>query len=123
MLLYLPIGFWAYLAAASDGVLNFATVVLSVVIGAVAMASAIVLLAIQPRLRYPDVDPTPPTQTPEAVQFPRARSASGAAVTLKPARTRSRVTRPRCSRYRVSNAPGVSEGRDLKHSDQDRRLL
>ncbi len=78
MLLYLPIGFWAYLAAGSDGVLNLATVVLSVVIGAVAMASAIVLLAIQPRLHYSDVDPTPPMQTPEAVQLPKVRSASGA---------------------------------------------
>lgn len=56
MLLYLPIGIWAYLAAGSDGTLDLATVLLSLLIGTVAMASAIVLLMIQPRFRYPDVD-------------------------------------------------------------------
>ncbi len=75
--LYLPLGVWAYLAAASDGALNLATVVLSVLIGAVAMASAIVLLAIQPRLRYPDVDPTPRMPTPQTAGTARVRSASG----------------------------------------------
>ncbi len=59
MLLYLPIGIWAYVAANSDGALDLATVILSVVIGAAAMVSALVLLIIQPRLRYPDVDPAP----------------------------------------------------------------
>jgi hypothetical protein len=58
MLLYLPIGVWAYLAANSDGALDLATVILSVIIGAAAMASAIALLAIQPRLRYSDIDPS-----------------------------------------------------------------
>jgi hypothetical protein len=59
MVLYLPIAIWAYLAANSDGAIDLGTVVLSVLIGAVAMTSALVLLIIQPRLGYPDVDPGP----------------------------------------------------------------
>lgn len=65
MLLYLPIGIWAYLAASSDGALDLATVILSAVIGAAAMTSALVLLIIQPRLRYPDVDPGSVLPDPE----------------------------------------------------------
>ena len=65
MLLYLPIGIWAYLAASSDGALDLATVILSAVIGAAAMTSALVLLIIQPRLHYPDVDPGPVLPDPE----------------------------------------------------------
>jgi hypothetical protein len=61
VLFYLPIGIWAYLAASSDRALDLGTVILSVVIGAVAMAAAIGLLAVQPRLRYPDIDTTPVT--------------------------------------------------------------
>ena len=57
LILYLPIGIWSYVAASDDGVLNVGTVILSLVIGALAMASAIVVLVLQPRFRYPDVDP------------------------------------------------------------------
>jgi Protein of unknown function with HXXEE motif len=59
LLLYLPIGVWAYAAASADGVLSGATLALSVLIGAAAMASAIVMLAIQPRFRYADASPAP----------------------------------------------------------------
>lgn len=57
MLLYIPIGIWAYVAASSDDVLSIGTLLLSVQLGAIAMASALVMLALQPRFRYPDVDP------------------------------------------------------------------
>jgi len=65
VLLYLPIGVWAYLAAGTDGAVDLATVILSMVIGAVAMVSALVLLMIQPRLRYPDVDSATDISDPE----------------------------------------------------------
>jgi Protein of unknown function with HXXEE motif len=57
VLLYLPIGIWSYVEASNDGVLDAGTVVGSVVIGALSMASVIGLLMLQPRFRYPDVDP------------------------------------------------------------------
>ncbi len=57
VLLYLPISIWAYLAAAHDDVLDLATLITSLALGALAMASAIVVLMAQRRLRYPDVDP------------------------------------------------------------------
>jgi Protein of unknown function with HXXEE motif len=50
--LYLPIGVWAYVAASDDGVLDAGTLVVSVVLGAVAMASVIVMLVLQKRFRY-----------------------------------------------------------------------
>ncbi len=59
VMLYVPIATWAYLAAGGDGALDFPTALLSVVIGACAMASALVLLMIQPRFRYPDLDQVP----------------------------------------------------------------
>ncbi len=59
LLVYLPIGVWAYAAASADGVLSVGTLLLSILIGAVAMASAIVMLAIQPRFAYPDAGRTP----------------------------------------------------------------
>jgi hypothetical protein len=52
--LYLPIGVWAYLAAADDDVLDAATLVVSIVLGAVAMASVIVVLVLKQRFRYAD---------------------------------------------------------------------
>jgi hypothetical protein len=55
--LYLPIGVWGYLAASQDGLLDAGSIGLSVVLGAVAMASAIVALLLQRRFRYPDVEP------------------------------------------------------------------
>jgi hypothetical protein len=61
--LYVPIGVWAYLAAADDGVLSAGTLLLSLALGALAMAAAIVLLVLQPRFRYADIDPgTPPAR-------------------------------------------------------------
>jgi hypothetical protein len=54
VLLYLPIGIWAYAAASSDGVLSAGTVILSLALGIIAMASVLALLAIQRRFRYPD---------------------------------------------------------------------
>jgi len=54
LLLYLPIGVWAYVAAADDDVLSTATLIGSALLGALAMASVIVLLVLQRRFRYPD---------------------------------------------------------------------
>jgi hypothetical protein len=53
--LYLPIGVWAYGAAGDDGMLDAGTLVLSLVLGAAAMASVIVILALKKRVRYADV--------------------------------------------------------------------
>jgi hypothetical protein len=53
---YLPLGVWAYCAAAEDDVLSVGTLVLSAALGAAAMASVVVVLALQPRLRYPDAE-------------------------------------------------------------------
>lgn len=57
LLLYLPIGIWAYIAAARDGVLGAATLIVSVILGAAAMAGVVVLLVLQRRFRYPDSPP------------------------------------------------------------------
>ncbi|HWB68884.1 MAG TPA: HXXEE domain-containing protein [Solirubrobacterales bacterium] len=57
--LYVPIGLWAYVAAADDGVLGAGSLVLSLAIGALMMAAAVVMLAIHPRLGYPDADQLP----------------------------------------------------------------
>lgn len=54
LLLYLPIGVWAFLAAADDGVLDAATLIGSALLGALAMVSVVVLLMLQRRFRYPD---------------------------------------------------------------------
>ncbi|MGH2991602.1 MAG: HXXEE domain-containing protein [Solirubrobacterales bacterium] len=64
VLLYLPIGIWAYVAAADDGVLSAATVFVSVVGGATAMAAVIAVPMLQRRFRYPDVPATPPPAPP-----------------------------------------------------------
>jgi Protein of unknown function with HXXEE motif len=56
LLLYLPLGVWAYCAAAEDDVLSVGTLVLSAALGAAARASVVVVLALQPRLRYPDAE-------------------------------------------------------------------
>ena len=53
--LYIPIGVWAYAAASDDGVLDAGTLVLSTILGALAMASVIVILALKKRFRYADV--------------------------------------------------------------------
>jgi hypothetical protein len=53
--LCLPVGVWAYVAAGDDGVLDAGIVVLSLVLGAAAMASVIVILALKKRFRYADI--------------------------------------------------------------------
>jgi hypothetical protein len=53
--LYLPVGVWAYVAAGDGGVLDAGIVVLSLVLGAAAMASVIVILALKKRFRYADI--------------------------------------------------------------------
>jgi hypothetical protein len=53
--LYFPIGLWTYMAAADDGVLDVETLVLSIALGAAAMASVIVVLVVKERFRYADV--------------------------------------------------------------------
>lgn len=55
-LLYLPIGAWAYVAAGADGALGGGTLLLSVALGALAMASAVAMLILGARLGYSDVD-------------------------------------------------------------------
>jgi hypothetical protein len=54
--LYVPIGIWAYVAASSDGVLAAGTLLLSLALGAIAMALAIAFLVMQRRFRYPDAE-------------------------------------------------------------------
>jgi Protein of unknown function with HXXEE motif len=74
LLLYLPIGIWSYAAASSDGVLSFGAFLLSILIGALAMASAVAWLALAPRLGYPDLvevpDPPEPPPSPPSVTVP-----------------------------------------------------
>jgi hypothetical protein len=53
--LYLPLGIWAYAAAGSDGQLGAVNVILSIVIGAAAMAAAIGLLVLGKLVHYEDV--------------------------------------------------------------------
>jgi Protein of unknown function with HXXEE motif len=55
--LYIPIAGWAYRAAVQDGVLSAGTVILSVCLGALAMASVIAILVLRKHFRYPDVSP------------------------------------------------------------------
>lgn len=52
--LYVPIGVWAYLAAAADERLSFGTFVLSALIGAAAMAGAIAVLLLGREFGYAD---------------------------------------------------------------------
>lgn len=54
---YVPIAIWAYFAASGDGVLDPGTFVLSLALGALAMASTIGMLILGGRLGYADVDP------------------------------------------------------------------
>lgn len=69
LLLYVPISIWAYVAAADDGVLSPGSLLLSLLIGAGAMAFAVVMLALAPRLGYPDADALP---EPTAAEEPAA---------------------------------------------------
>ena len=52
--LYVPIGIWAYVAAASDHRLSFGAFVLSVLIGAAVMAAAVGILVLGKRYGYAD---------------------------------------------------------------------
>lgn len=54
ILLYLPIGTLCYVAANTDKVLTLGTVLLSIVIGAFFMASALATPLLRPRFGYPD---------------------------------------------------------------------
>ena len=57
ILLYIPIGIWAYVAAEDFALLSTGTVVLSIAVGAAAMAFALLALVLGSRLGYADVDP------------------------------------------------------------------
>jgi hypothetical protein len=59
--LYVPISIWCYAAAADDHVLDVGTLVLSVALGALLMASVIAPLVLQRRFRYPDVPAPKPS--------------------------------------------------------------
>lgn len=67
-LLYLPIGIWAFVAASNDGALGFGTFLLAFLLGAILMAAAVALVALAPRLGYPDLEevPEPPPPHPPA---------------------------------------------------------
>jgi hypothetical protein len=83
VVLYLPIGIWSYAAASGDGVLSFGAFLLSLLIGALAMASAVVWLALKPRLAYPDSSelPEPPTEPlPASVAVPPPPTSGSPAV-------------------------------------------
>lgn len=60
--LYVPIGIWAYLAAAADDRLSLGAFVLSVLVGAAAMAAAIAMLLLGRHYGYADAgeEPGPP---------------------------------------------------------------
>ncbi len=68
LLLYVPIGLWAYVAASDDGMLSAGTLILSLAIGVVAMAFAVGSVAMQ-RLGYPDATELP---EPTAAEEPAA---------------------------------------------------
>jgi Protein of unknown function with HXXEE motif len=55
VLLYLPIGAWAYVAAGEDHVLSVPVVVLSTIVGAGLLLQALLIPRFGPRHRYPDV--------------------------------------------------------------------
>lgn len=52
--LYVPIGVWAYVAAAEDGMLSAGALTLSIALGAAGMGAVIALLLLQRRFRYAD---------------------------------------------------------------------
>jgi hypothetical protein len=60
VLLYIPVSIWVYVAASTDGLLSPGTLIVSLAIGATAMTSAIVFLALKPRLAYKDASPAAP---------------------------------------------------------------
>ncbi len=68
--LYVPISLWAYIAASGDGFLDGGTLLLSIAIGALAMAFAIVALVLGARLAYPDADAVPPAAAPPPAEEP-----------------------------------------------------
>ncbi|MGH2881740.1 MAG: hypothetical protein ACRDPA_03385 [Solirubrobacteraceae bacterium] len=66
MLLYIPLGIWAYVAAGQDHVLSPMVVVLSSAVGAGLLALALLIPRFGPRIRYPDVE-IPDARTPMTV--------------------------------------------------------
>ena len=54
LLLYLPLGTWCYIAAGEDHRLSVLTVIGSMLIGAAAMASAVLIPRLGKSFRYPD---------------------------------------------------------------------
>jgi hypothetical protein len=56
LLLYTPIGIWAYIAAGDDHVLSPLTVVLSAAVGAALLAVALLIPRFGPRTRWADVE-------------------------------------------------------------------
>jgi hypothetical protein len=88
-LLYLPIGIWSYAAASSDGVLSFGAFLLSLLIGALVLASAVAWMALAPRLGYPDLAEVPAPQPPASsasapMTVPPAPSSAPTAVQDRP---------------------------------------
>jgi hypothetical protein len=66
LLLYTPIGIWAYLAAGQDHVLSPATVILSGAVGAALLAQALLIPHFGPKMRYPDT-PIPDISAPSQI--------------------------------------------------------
>ncbi|MGI8486705.1 MAG: HXXEE domain-containing protein [Thermomicrobiales bacterium] len=54
VLLYIPISIWIYAEAERDGMLSAGTVLVSTLVGAGLMASAILVLMLSARIGYPD---------------------------------------------------------------------
>jgi hypothetical protein len=75
VLLYVPIGIWAYAAAAHDHVLNPWNALLSIVVGAVLLAQALIIPRFGPRMRYADVR-IPDAIEPVAVSVEQVRGRS-----------------------------------------------
>jgi len=80
--LYVPLSVWAYLAAADDGVLSAPVALGSVLVGALAMGSAIGVLVLHKRLAYPDV----PTEAPESQSSSSSRGTIRKIATSSPER-------------------------------------
>lgn len=71
--LYIPIGLWAYIAAASDDRLSFGAFLLSVLVGGAVMAAAFGVLLLGREFRHPDAETDPPGPPP----IPRRRDDGG----------------------------------------------
>jgi hypothetical protein len=56
VVLYFPVGIWAYVAAGEDHVLSVPVVIVSTLVGAGLLLQALLIPKFGPRHRYPDVD-------------------------------------------------------------------